>query len=200
MKLTLPCVLLAGGKSSRMGRNKANLIFGDMTGEKLLKESLLSYQYKKMCQIFERVFISCKAGANFDLEADFLVETSELFSPLVGIENAFCALDVPKIFFLSVDTPFLKESTIRALCALSGDYDVVCPENSARAHYLMGVWDKRMGGNIKEAIKNAHYQVGSVVRASHFLCVEFEDEKEFCNLNTPEDYQEALAYLRRDNG
>ena len=48
-----PLVIVAGGKSSRMGRDKALLPFGGYS-------SLAQFQYQKFLPIFEKVYISCK--------------------------------------------------------------------------------------------------------------------------------------------
>ncbi len=51
-KFQMPCVLLCGGKSSRMGADKCFLKFGG--------QSLVKWQFERLCGLFENVFISCK--------------------------------------------------------------------------------------------------------------------------------------------
>ncbi|WP_180762704.1 molybdenum cofactor guanylyltransferase MobA [Helicobacter sp. 12S02232-10] len=187
------CVILAGGKSSRMGVNKALLPFD---GEK----SLIVYQYKKMSKIFKNVCISCKKEGVFDLDAVFLYEKSDIFSPLIGIENAFNTLGASKIFFVSVDTPFLKSVTIEKLCDVWSGYDIVYPKTKEKSHYLIGLWDQNVCKALSQAIQNKEYKVGRMISRLNSFGIEFQDNKEFSNLNTYGDYLKALEMIRKQNG
>ena len=67
MPYKMPAVLFAGGRSSRMGQDKALLPFA---GFKTLSE----YQYRRLSEIFEKVYISSKED-KFDFQADILFDT-----------------------------------------------------------------------------------------------------------------------------
>ncbi|PAF43050.1 molybdenum cofactor guanylyltransferase MobA [Helicobacter sp. 11S03491-1] len=190
---TLNCVILTGGKSSRMGSNKALLPFGNVA-------NLLTYQYNKMCKIFQNVFISCKESLDFDLKSACLYENRNIFSPLVGIESSFLHLKEKKIFFISVDAPFIKAHTIETLCSVHKDYDVIYPKTNQKSHYLIALWDYNTCDQITQTLQEKEYKIGKLIDKLHTYCIDFEDEEEFNNLNTPKDYQHALSYLRKQNG
>ncbi|MDO7252403.1 molybdenum cofactor guanylyltransferase MobA [Helicobacter cappadocius] len=177
----IPCVILAGGKSSRMGENKALLPFG--------KSNLISYQYEKMCQIFQDVFISCKKNFFTRFEKNTLIEKDEVFSPLVGIRNAFLSLQAHKIFFVSVDTPFIKQKTLYSLCSIKDSYDVIYPVSECRSHYLVSLWDKNTFKELEFAIIHHQYKLEHLMDKLHTYAFNVDTEEEFYNLNTPEDYQ-----------
>ncbi|MCF6173461.1 MAG: NTP transferase domain-containing protein [Campylobacteraceae bacterium] len=59
-------VVLAGGKSSRMGRDKALLQFG-------WYDTLVEYQYRKLEAIFDKVYISSKED-KFDFDVDIIYD------------------------------------------------------------------------------------------------------------------------------
>jgi len=61
----IPCVIFAGGKSSRMGENKALLPFAGF-------ETLTEYQYTRLSKIFSSVYISCKDKSIFSFDANFI--------------------------------------------------------------------------------------------------------------------------------
>lgn len=187
----IPCVILAGGKSSRMGMQKALLPFEEA--------NLLSYQYQKMCKIFQNVFISCREDVSIGLEKVAFIDKDEVFSPLVGIKNAFLTLQTQKIFFLSVDTPFVKQKTIRRLCEIGGEYDLICPNSGGRSHYLVGVWDRNIFEILNRALFLKEYKLSHLVDKMHTYEIGFDNQREFDNLNTPEDYQNALKYLKEEN-
>jgi len=70
----IPAIIFAGGKSSRMGRDKALLPFGGY-------QSLAQYQYNKLKTIFKDVYISTKKN-KFDFEANLIYDTYQINSPL----------------------------------------------------------------------------------------------------------------------
>lgn len=187
----IPCVILAGGKSSRMGMQKALLPFEEA--------NLLSYQYQKMCKIFQNVFISCREDVSIGLEKVAFIDKDEVFSPLVGIKNAFLTLQTQKIFFLSVDTPFVKQKTIRRLCEIGGEYDLIYPNSGGRSHYLVGVWDRNIFEILNRALFLKEYKLSHLVDKMRTYEIGFDNQREFDNLNTPEDYQNALKYLKEEN-
>jgi len=59
-------IIFAGGKSSRMGRDKALLPFGEYS-------TLCEYQYQRLAKIFETVHISTKE-AKFDFDAPLIYD------------------------------------------------------------------------------------------------------------------------------
>ncbi|PAF52402.1 molybdenum cofactor guanylyltransferase MobA [Helicobacter sp. 13S00477-4] len=187
------CVILAGGKSSRMGRNKALLPFGN-------EESLIKYQYQKMSHIFKNVFISTKDKSDFDIKAHFLYEKDKIFSPLIGIENAFKNSKSEQIFFITTDTPFVKICSIEVLCYFEKKCDIVCACTSGKSHYLIGLWDRSSVSFVTKALENHLYKIGDLVKVMDIGYVYFEDEDEFFNLNTPQDYIKALDLLKEKNG
>lgn len=187
----IPCVILAGGKSSRMGKQKALLPFEET--------NLLSYGYEKMCKIFQDVFISCREDVAIGFEKVALIDKEEIFSPLVGIKNAFLGLQSQKIFFLSVDTPFVKPKTIRRLYEIRGEYDLIYPKSGDRCHYLVGIWDRNVFEILNTALFLKQYKIVDLVDKIHTYELECDDEREFYNLNTPQDYQNALKYLKEEN-
>lgn len=187
----IPCVILAGGKSSRMGEQKALLPFEGA--------SLISYQYQKMCKIFQNVFISCREDVSIGFEGIALVDTDEIFSPLLGMKNAFLAKKAQKIFFLSVDTPFIRPKTIKTLCSVKGDYDLIYPHSGGKCHYLVGLWDRDVFEFLDKALHLKEYRLSYLVDKIRSYEIRFKNSREFDNLNTPQDYQNALKHLKEKN-
>ena len=81
--IEIPCVIFAGGKSSRMGRDKSLLPFGGF-------ETLTQYQYERLKKIFANVYISCKNRSKFDFDANFIEDDADFntYAPTSGFISA----------------------------------------------------------------------------------------------------------------
>ena len=105
-----PCVIFAGGRSSRMGEDKSLLPFGDF-------DTLTEFQLAKASKIFKHVYISCKDSSKFGFEADFIYDSKNysIYAPTIGFVSIFEAIESESFFALSVDTPFITEDIILKL-------------------------------------------------------------------------------------
>ncbi len=184
----IPCVLLAGGKSSR----KALMPFESHS-------SLLEYQYTRLLKLFKKVIISAKKS--YELNAPYLLEReSDLFSPLFGIYNAFLTLQTPYIFFIPIDTPLVSFESIKALCGIK-NFSVVYAKSPTKEHYLISLWHQNIFNALSYALKTQNYRLSDLVKNTSSIAMHFNKEEEFLNLNTLKDYELAVQILKeRTNG
>jgi len=104
--LDIACVIFAGGKSSRMGEDKALLPFGGF-------DTLSQFQHNRLSKIFKNVYISCKTKTKFNFKADFIEDIyKDKYAPSVGFLSVFEKLGKKAFFAISVDTPFVDEQII----------------------------------------------------------------------------------------
>ncbi len=193
----IPCVLLAGGKSSRfitnnIQTNKALVPFESHS-------SLLEYQYMRLLKLFKKVIISAKKS--YELNAPYLLEKeSDLFSPLFGIYNAFLTLQIPYIFFIPIDTPLVSFESIKALCGVK-NFSVVYAKSPTKEHYLISLWHQNNLNALSYALKTQNYRLSDLVKNTSSIAMHFNKEEEFLNLNTLKDYELAVQILKeRTNG
>ncbi|GAA8626583.1 molybdenum cofactor guanylyltransferase MobA [Helicobacter pylori] len=193
----IPCVLLAGGKSSRfiinnIQTNKALMPFESYA-------SLLEYQYTRLLKLFKKVIISAKKSLK--LNAPYLLEKeSDLFSPLFGIHNAFLTLKTPYIFFIPIDAPLVSLESIKALCGIK-NFSVVYVKSPAKEHYLISLWHQNTLNALSYALKTQNYRLSDLVKNTSSVAMHFNKEEEFLNLNTLKDYELAVQILKeRTNG
>ena len=92
-------VVISGGKSSRMGRDKALLEFGGYP-------TMAEYQYRKLEKIFDNVYISAKDD-KFDFHSKLILDRYETSSPMVALASIGEQISDRAIFVLSVDTPMV---------------------------------------------------------------------------------------------
>ncbi|RKV38204.1 molybdenum cofactor guanylyltransferase MobA [Helicobacter pylori] len=188
----IPCVLLAGGKSSRF------IINGVQINKALVPlksyPSLLEYQYSRLLKLFKKVIISAKKS--YELNAPYLLEKeSDLFSPLFGIYNAFLTLQTPYIFFIAIDAPLVSFESIKALCQIQ-NFSVVYAKSPTKEHYLISLWHKSVLNALNYALKMQNYRLSDLIKNTSSVAINFNQEEEFLNLNTLKDYELAVQILK----
>ncbi|MGL2613780.1 molybdenum cofactor guanylyltransferase MobA [Helicobacter pylori] len=193
----IPCVLLAGGKSSRF------IINGTQINKALMPlksySNLLEYQYTRLLKLFKKVIISAKKS--YELNAPYLLEReSGLFSPIFGIYNAFLTLQAPYIFFIAVDVPLVSFESIKTLCGIQ-NFSVVYAKSPTKEHYLISLWHQSTLNALSYALKTHNYRLSDLVKNASSTAIHFDKEEEFLNLNTLKDYELAVQILKeKSNG
>lgn len=189
--LNIPCVIFAGGKSSRMGEDKALLPFAGF-------DTLTEYQYTRLSNIFSSVYISCKDKSIFSFDANFIEDdkNSSVFAPTLGFITAFNALDAKKIFAISVDTPFITQKEIQNIVLADNSlYDAIIAKTDEGIQPLCGIYTKNLKPKFLQMLnKNSHRLVHLLANAKTAY-VYFPDTKPFLNMNHPQDYKDALQIL-----
>ncbi|WP_154434475.1 molybdenum cofactor guanylyltransferase MobA [Helicobacter pylori] len=193
----IPCVLLAGGKSSRFITNNIQVNKALMPFESY--SSLLEYQYTRLLKLFKKVIISAKKS--YELNAPYLLEReSDLFSPLFGIYNAFLTLQTPYIFFIPIDTPLVSFESIKALCGIK-KFSVIYAKSPTKEHYLISLWHQSILNALSYALKTQNYRLSDLVKNTSSIAMHFNKEEEFLSLNTLKNYELAVQISKeRTNG
>jgi molybdopterin-guanine dinucleotide biosynthesis protein A len=187
--LTIPCVIFAGGKSSRMGEDKALLPFASYT-------TLTQYQHARLSLIFSSVYISCKSKEKFPFQAKFLEEDAEVFAPTAGFIHTLQTLKTERFFAISVDSPFIDASIIQTLYTQDkADVDATVAKTPQGIQALCGIYHRSITPYFEQALTNNQHKLSSLLRQANTQFVEFNNTKSFLNLNHPSQYQEALLLV-----
>lgn len=181
-------VIIAGGKSSRMQKDKALLPFGSC-------DSLAEFQYKRLSRLFTKVYLSAKTNKfNFDVEV--IEDVYESASPLVALISIFETLASNEVFVLSVDAPFVNERVIEALYASSTlEEDIVVATSKNGVEPLCAIYRRSFLPIAQEALAQGNHRLQSLFKHLKVKEVMIEDEECFMNLNYPKEYEEAKKIL-----
>lgn len=245
MMSEIPCVILAGGRSARMGADKCFLDFK--------AKSLIEWQFEKMSKLFASVFISCKAdkfGGKFgektlifDENLEFLSQNSKNalnsnlnsqsanlianlnanssvnsmssqisrensalnanlakpkrekmadFSSMLALYSVLKAFENKFVFIIGVDTPFVSEKSIQRLILSANEALMIVPSVANRAHFLCAFYHSQIAPLCLKCLQNGVHKISALSQnlpPNTLKFVEFSDENEFFNLNTPQDYE-----------
>jgi molybdenum cofactor guanylyltransferase len=196
----IDCVILTGGKSSRMkadaGIDKAHLDFWG--------EPLYFRQFQKLSKIFHNTYISAKTFDDYpklstldivkDLQSVENMNTSALYAPALGMLSAFEVLQSKKIFFIAVDTPFVSEDSINALTVIAQNIkkNAVVASVEDKIHPTCGIYSKEVTGELKQMILEDKHKLTLFLEKIGTMFVETGDADEFANLNRYEDYERVI--------
>jgi molybdopterin-guanine dinucleotide biosynthesis protein A len=181
-------VIFAGGKSSRMGKDKALLPFGKYS-------TLAEFQQVKLNTLFDKVYISAKEN-KFDFDCMVIEDNYADNSPLVGLISVFETLGVEEVFILSVDAPFVNKETIQKLLSHNkSTLDVIVAQSPSGVQPLCGFYKKSILPLAYAQLEKGNHRLGDLLRLANTLFVKFDEDDFFTNLNHPEEYQEAIKNL-----
>lgn len=178
------CVILAGGKSSRMGRDKTLLPFGNAP-------TLTHFLAGKMGQIFTDVYVSAKAQKFTPPLALIADENDAGFSPMIALAKILNQVD-HSVFIIPADMPFVTIGCIQELAKFRDKFDVVVAKDSEHRHSLCGFFSPKMAAVASELAFQNEHKIGLLL--SKFSCKEvfFENSSQFANINNPDEYERAL--------
>lgn len=181
---------MAGGKSRRMGVDKTLLPLGGY-------QTLVHYQVAKLSQLFERVYVSAKGEKFGPLPVPLILDEEDEHAPMVGLATIFGALADNRIFVIAADTPFVTFKTIRMIATIT-DGEAVVPETPHKRHALCALYDRRIEGALRDHIAEGRHKMMAFLAQIDTRIVACEDESEFDNLNTPEDYARAQERIEHN--
>lgn len=178
--------VLAGGRSLRMGRDKALLV---MDGETLVERAI-----RKLSEVAAEVAI---AGGAHDL-ARFgrVVPDAEVeCGPLGGMVAALRESRFEWNVFLPVDVPFVPAACLRELIAAAMNAgEAAMARAEGQVQPLCGVYAKAMLPVLQQELAEGRWKVAEAVAAAGPVrMVDFADARWFRNVNTPEEFAEAMG-------
>lgn len=180
-------VILAGGKSTRYGRNKAL----EMLGEKTLIERVV----ETMSSIFQEVILMTNTPSDYaPLGLRMYEDLVKGLGPIGGIYTALKVINTDSAFVVGCDMPFLNKNLIIHMVSIQPGFDVVVPRMGWKIEALHAIYRKSCLKHIKRNISQKIYQL---IRLFQFVVVRYVEEEEirqfdpelksFLNINRPQD-------------
>lgn len=181
-------LLLAGGKSARMGTNKAELLYEGKT--------FLEHMLRKAQQLgITKYYISGYDSPRTDVRSVW--DQYENRGPLGGLHACMQAMDTPYCLVLPVDAPLLPVEILEALLGQHekrGDQKILIWEHGVRKEPLIAVYPTAVSATIEELIRCQAAPVFRFLETWGYESYRLEMETEqIININTPETYKKLLG-------
>ncbi|MBI4497370.1 MAG: molybdenum cofactor guanylyltransferase [Chloroflexi bacterium] len=187
--------VLAGGRSRRMGQDKALL---RLAGRTLLERALDTL--RSVAQ--EVLVIGPPERAALAGGARLVPDAFPGTGPLGAIATALQAIQSDRAVLVACDMPFLSAPLLRYLVACSEGYDVTLPRTAAHTEQLHAVYHRACLPAILEQLAAGDLKIDrffAKVRVRYVDETELRaidpDLRSLWNLNTPEDWANARRIL-----
>jgi molybdopterin-guanine dinucleotide biosynthesis protein A len=182
-------VILSGGKSTRMGTNKA---FLEVEGKRLIDRITLMFR-----DMFQEVILVTNSPLDY-LDQDCII-VSDIFKnkgALGGIYTGLFYASYSHAFVSACDMPFLNRSFIEHMIEYADRYDVVVPELPDGREPLHAIYSKRCLAPIKKLMDMDSLKITGFYGGLKTLTIEKEtiksfdpEGKMFLNVNTRKDLE-----------
>jgi molybdenum cofactor guanylyltransferase len=191
-------IILCGGKSSRMGRDKATLPFGP--------ELILQRVVRLVSEVVDRANIVVVAAPDQELpdlpgDVQIAYDRTAYRGPLEGLATGMRAFagraDV--VYASACDVPLLAPAFVERMFALLGEHDIAVPYDGQYHHPLAAVYRSSVLPKIDQLLAADRMRLVFLFDEVDTLKVSVEELRSIDpelatlkNLNRPEDYETAL--------
>ena len=181
-------VILAGGQSRRMGKDKMTLFYRGKTFPQAALERFSAY--------FDTVWLSLADGGKYpELAAPRLTDLIPGCGPMSGLHAALHTTRDDGVFLVAGDMPFSDPRAALCVMELAAGYDIAAAAGeSGRPEPLFAYYAKTVLPYVEEALNNGEFRLSSLFSKAKTRIVTPEmfgnlwSDKLLLNINTPEDY------------
>jgi len=191
-------VILAGGRSSRMGRDKALLTLGG--------EPLIARLVRRFSAWFRQVVVVTNTPEAYAfLDVPMVGDRIPGLGPLAGLEAGLRASRYEHAFFCAVDMPFVSEALVRFMVESAPGYDIVVPAPGGEFEPMHAVYGRGCVPSIARNLEERRLRLISIfpdVRVREVTDAELarfgDPGRLFFNCNTPEDLERARRWSEEE--
>jgi len=185
--MSLSAVLLAGGKSSRMGVDKATLLFR--------RRPLWRHQLETLGNLKpDRIFVSAQVDPAWrPADVEFVADVQPSRGPLSGIAAALSRTRNAHLIVLAIDMPFMTHDYLGALRQRVSPGCGVVPIIEDRAEPLAAIYPQELAAHFVDAMCGNDFSLQSLLRKLmnarkvRRVTVSENEKHFFRNLNQPGD-------------
>ena len=166
-------IILAGGKSSRMGEDKGLVMLNG--------KPMVQYIIEVLKEVVSDIIIisNNESYTKFGIPvyADIIKDKGPVGGIYTGLYNSTTELN----FCISCDVPMISSDFILWLLKRSGNTSITLPMCKDKVHQMIGVYSKQVLSNFKESTEKGHLKLSQV--NSDMACEIIDIEKEYANFD-----------------
>lgn len=187
-------IILAGGRSLRMGTNKAMLPIG--------ATSLIERVFGVLSGLCDEMIISINKETDISLKAKTIVDSYKNAGPAGGVLTALKASKNDINLIASCDTPFISTQLYEFLLGFAQDYEIVIPANGKNTEPLLGIYRRSAIAKLEQAITTGEFSMRRIAERCRTKIIDIGRETDFnashifFNINNIHQYREALRLIR----
>ena len=185
-------VILAGGESTRMGKNKA---FIEINGKRIIDRTVSLFR-----EIFDDVLLVTNTPLDYiELKVRIVTDLVSGKGSLGGIYTGLFFSSSPKAFFVGCDMPFLDRRVIQYFLSLAQTADIVVQRTKDYWQPLHAIYPRTLLKPIERLLQQGELSIIKAYQGMRVREVTGEELKPFdpdlhtlSNINTPEELKRLL--------
>jgi len=183
--MSLTGIILSGGESSRMGKEKGLCL--------LQGKPLIEYSFDLLKKFCDSIIISSNNNVYEYLGCQIVKDEVQGIGPAGGIYSCLRASRNDENFIISCDMPMVTGGLIRYLLSHKKDFDALIPLFNGFPEPLCAFYHKSCIPVFKKSIEQGEYKIQNIIKGINtgFIHVKSTDQFYspllFTNVNTPGD-------------
>ena len=179
MYKNLTAIIIAGGKSSRMGQNKSLILY---KGTRLIDNAI---------HLMENFTQNLLISSNADISTISYPIIADEFTEIGPISGLYTCLKTSKTelnLIIPCDVPYIKPFIYQKLLENSDGYDAVIPRlPNGKIEPLVACYKKAVLPVVLGQINLEDYKMVNLLDKLNANYIDFEHAEQFKNMNTPND-------------
>jgi molybdopterin-guanine dinucleotide biosynthesis protein A len=175
-------VIMAGGKSSRMGTDKGLLLYQG--------KPLAQYSIDILRPFCSEMLISTHNPEYSQFGLPLVQDVVPGCGPMGGIYSAFMITKAEYLLVLACDMPFVSNQTLEKLLENRFKFDCIVPVVDDKMEPLCAIYSSSLLPNVESRINAGNLMLRGLIMESNHRLVNFDDHVlDFRNINTPEEFE-----------
>ncbi len=180
----ITAIILAGGKSTRMKKEKGLMLFG--------KKTLVEHVIDAIKKITNNIFIITQNPGYGKFGYPCYADVFQNKGALGGIYSGLTYSTTQKNLIVGCDMPFLSEKLLSELINETGEEDILLSEHKGKAEPLFSIYDKNCITHIRLLIEQNQLKITMALAGLKTRVISFDKEdwfkgNEFTNINSIEE-------------
>ena len=190
-------MIIAGGKSSRMGEDKRFLKLAGVSLLEVLLEKTKRQPFRERYLCVNEVVLELQNLAD-KYNMELVVDAKPGAGPLAGLCSGLSRLKSDYVLALSCDMPLFRYEVMRPLLTVAKGELAVIPMAGGRRQPLAGLYHRDLLPVVEAALDRGDYKIGQVIESVPHKLVELPDDDAFFNVNRPSDFRLVQGRLAND--